>query len=105
MAWPMLEWVLDQLYAHLHHQQPRVEASILVFDAGESQLLDLMQDIVHRFPQVKLFCLPQLDTRRTIELGVKGDPVVVLQAMAEIQAGVGHAGYAWQPQNPEDKNP
>lgn len=105
MAWPMLEWVLDRHYAHLHHQQPRVEASILVFDAGESQLLDLMQDIVSRFPQVKLFCLPQLDKRRTIELGVKGDPMVVLQAMAEIQSGVSDAGYAWQPQNPEDKNP
>ena len=95
MAWPMTEWILDHHYAHLHHQQPSLEASILVFDAGESQLLDLMQDIVRRFPQVKLFCLPQLDSRRTIELGVKGDPVVVLQAMAEIRSGVSQAGYAW----------
>lgn len=95
MAWPMMEWVLDHYYAHLHHQQPSVESSILVFDAGESGLLDLMQDIVCRFPQLKLFCLPQLDQRRTIELGIKGDPVVVLQAMAEIQSGVSNAGYEW----------
>src|SRR5690606_7446293 len=25
MAWPMLEWVLDHHYAHLHHRQPRIE--------------------------------------------------------------------------------
>lgn len=95
MAWPMMEWVLDTHYAHLFHQQPAIEAAILVRDAGESQLLDLMNDIVRHFPQVKLFSLPRLDTRRTIELGVKGDPVVVLQAMAEIQAGIAAAGFTW----------
>jgi molybdopterin-biosynthesis enzyme MoeA-like protein len=96
MAWPMLEWVLDHYYAHLFHQQPGLEKSILVFDAGESQLLDLMNDIVNHFPQIKLFCLPQLDKRRTIELGVKGDPVVVVQAMAEIQRYMANAGHEWR---------
>ncbi|HEU4709459.1 MAG TPA: molybdopterin-binding protein [Methylophilaceae bacterium] len=102
MAWPMLEWVLDHHYAHLHHQQPRIEQSLLVFDAGESQLLDCMNDIVNRFPQAKLFCLPQLDKRRTIELGVKGDPVVVMQAMAEIQRHIVTAGFEWRK---SDKSP
>lgn len=96
MAWPMLEWVLDHHYAHLHHQQPIIEQSILVFDAGESQLLDLMNDIVSRFPQTKLFCLPQLDKRRTIELGIKGDPLAVSQAMAEIQRYIIAAGHEWR---------
>jgi len=96
MAWPMLEWVLDQHYPHLHHRQPSIEQSILVFDAGESQLLDLMQDIVQRFPQAKLFCLPQLDKRRTIELGLKGDPLHVAQAMAEIRNYIAHTGYEWR---------
>jgi molybdopterin-biosynthesis enzyme MoeA-like protein len=95
MAWPMLEWVLDQHYAHLHHRQPSVEQSILVFDAGESQLLDLMQDIVQRFPQAKLFCLPQLDKRRTIELGLRGDPLHVTQAMAVIRSYIINSGYEW----------
>lgn len=95
MAWPMLEWVLDHHYAELHHQQPRVEQSILVFDAGESQLLDLMNDIVSCFPQAKLFCLPQLDKRRTIELGIKGEPFAVEEAMAKIQAHITEAGYEW----------
>ena len=100
MAWPMLEWVLDHRYAHLHHQQAHAEQSILVFDAGESQLLDLMQDIVSRFPQAKLFCLPQLDKRRTIELGLKGEPTHVAQAMAVICSYITTAGYEWHPANP-----
>lgn len=95
MAWPMMEWVLEQRYAPLFHQQPAIESAIVVLDAGESQLLDLMQEIVQRFPQVKLFSLPRLDARRTIELGVKGDPVVVLQAITAIKRGVTHAGFAW----------
>jgi len=102
MAWPMLEWVLDHHYGHLHHREPRVEQSILVFDAGESQLLDCMNDIVGRFPQAKLFCLPQLDRRRTIELGLKGDPIVVMQAMSEIQRHITAAGYEWRK---SDKSP
>lgn len=102
MAWPMLEWVLDHRYAHLHHQAPRVEQSILVFDAGESQLLDLMNDIVSGFPQAKLFCLPQLDKRRTIELGLKGEQSAVELAMARIQCYISEAGYEW---HKTDKQP
>lgn len=96
MAWPMTEWILDTHYSHLFHQQPSLEKSILVFDAGESQLLDLMNETVRQFPQLKLFSLPQLDKRRTIELGVKGDPIVVLQAMAAMKTGLEAAGFEWE---------
>ena len=102
MAWPMLEWVLDHHYAHLHHQTPRIEQSILVFDAGESQLLDLMNEVVNSFPQAKLFCLPQLDQRRTIELGLKGEQSAVELAMAKIQSYISDAGYEW---HKTDKRP
>ncbi|OYY94693.1 MAG: competence/damage-inducible protein A, partial [Methylophilales bacterium 16-45-7] len=65
MAHPMVEWVLDTYYAHLFHQQDYVEASILVMDAGESQLIDMMHQILTQHPDIKLFSLPKLDTRRT----------------------------------------
>src|SRR5690606_27865673 len=32
MAWPMVEWVLDERYAHLHHQEDYVERAITVWD-------------------------------------------------------------------------
>lgn len=95
MAWPMMEWVLDQHYAHLFHQQVVKEEAILVLDAGESQLLDLMNAIVLRYPGVKLFSLPKPGERRSIELGVKGEPALVAKAIAEIQTGVSAAGFSW----------
>ena len=54
MAWPMMEWVLDTHYSHLFHQEATVESAILVRDAGESQLIDLMNAIVRKHPETKL---------------------------------------------------
>src|SRR5471032_2156569 len=76
MAWPMVEWVLDNRYAEHFHPAPKVERSILVFGSTESGLLDLMNDIVARYPLLKLFSLPSIGEdgqRRHIELGVKGN--------------------------------
>ena len=70
MAHPMMEWVLETYYADLFHQQDYVETSILVLDAGESQLIDMMQQILTVHTDVKLYSLPKMYTRRTIELGV-----------------------------------
>jgi molybdopterin-biosynthesis enzyme MoeA-like protein len=96
MAWPMMEWVLDTHYRNLFHQYVVAEAAILVHDAGESQLIDLMNAIVQNHPQTKLFSLPKLGPNKTIELGVKGSPEAVNAAMAEIQSGVSAAGFPWQ---------
>ena len=52
--------------------------------------------IVRRFPEVKLFSLPKLDARRTIELGVKGDPPLVAIAIAEIKTSITAAGFTWE---------
>ena len=75
MAWPMIEWVLDQRYAHLHRTQRDVERSVIVFGAMEASLTPLMEDIEARFAGVKVFSLPSVDHPqwgRHIELGVKG---------------------------------
>ena len=72
-----------------------IETSILVMDAGESQLLDLMNQVVRNHPETKLFSLPKLDTRRTIELGVKGSAVKVDAAMQEIRECITALGYPW----------
>ncbi|MEZ0330405.1 MAG: competence/damage-inducible protein A [Methylophilaceae bacterium] len=95
MAHPMMEWVLDTNYAHLFNTQVVIEASILVMDAGESQLLDLMNQIVSSHPETKLFSLPKLDTRRTIELGVKGSAAKVELAMSDIKQGITALGFPW----------
>ncbi len=95
MAHPMMEWVLDTHYSHLFHRQDHIETSILVMDAGESQLIDLMNSIVMKYPQLKLFSLPKLDSRRTIELGVKGAAKTANLAIEEIKQGVSALNFPW----------
>lgn len=98
MSWPMLEWVLDTQLAHLHHAVARDEQAIIVYEAPESALLDLMNRITQAYPQATLFSLPSFGgegVRRHIELGMRGEPAVVEQAMAEIRAEVTRLGYEW----------
>ena len=75
MAWPMIEWVLDQRYAELHGQGATREKSVIVFGAMEATLTPLMQRIEAQFDGIKVFSLPSVDHPdwgRHIELGVKG---------------------------------
>ena len=90
MAWPMIEWVLDQHYAHLQGGSAQIERSVIVFGAMEASLTPLMEDIEARFAGVKVFSLPSVDHPqwgRHIELGVKAaaDPQ---EAYAALRAGL-----------------
>jgi len=98
MAWPMLDWVLATWYPGLVRVAP-LERAIVVYGAGESQLLPLMDENVARFPMLKLFSLPSFmpDGGRRIELGVKGDPAHVDAGLAHLREGVEAAGFRWEP--------
>jgi len=77
MAWPMIEWVLDENYRSLFHGKAYQELSVIVFGAMESTLTPLMEEIERNHPGVKVFSLPSVDHPeygRHIDLGVKGDP-------------------------------
>lgn len=95
MSHPMILWVLDTYYPHLFHQQDYIEASILVMEAGESRLIDLMNHILAKYPDLKLFSLPKLDKQRTTELGVKGVASLVQAAMGDIKQGVTALNFPW----------
>jgi molybdopterin-biosynthesis enzyme MoeA-like protein len=91
MAWPMIEWVLDTYYPHLFRQLAWAEESLLVFELAESTLTPLMEAIEAEFPLVKVFSLPSVgdaETRRHIELGVKGEPSQVAPAFDKMLAGL-----------------
>lgn len=100
MAHPMLEWVLDSFYSPYFRKSPDVDRAILLTGekAYESALLDLMERIVARYPDLKLFSLPSLTNdgvRRHLELGVNGAADRVEQALAEIVAEVDRRQLAW----------
>ncbi|WP_338771129.1 molybdopterin-binding protein [Massilia sp. METH4] len=91
MAWPMIEWVLDTHYAHLFNRQQHAEQAVLVFDGAEAALTPLMEEIEAAWPGVKVFSLPSVgdaQTRRHIELGVKGEPEQVAAAFERLCAGL-----------------
>ena len=91
MAWPMMEWVLDQHYPHLFRQQAYVEKSVIVFGAMEAALTPLMEAIEREHPAVKVFSLPSVDHPehgRHIELGVKGPTGILSPAYAQLVEGL-----------------
>ena len=99
MAHPMIEWVLDTRYRELFDRDKWAEASIYVLEAGESQLVHVMESVGASFPGVKVFSLPSMaagGVRRHVELGVRGDPGQVATAMDALRTGVRAAGYAFR---------
>ena len=91
MAWPMIEWVLDQRYAPLQGGAVAAERSVIVFGAMEAALTPLMEDIEARFAGVKVFSLPSVDHPqwgRHIELGVKSSEPVLDQAYVALRQGL-----------------
>ena len=89
MAWPMLEWVLDQRLPDLHNAEPAVEFRLRVLGtAGEGDLLSLMESTLAAFPGIKLSSLPTRGTPeapRHIEFGIKGVRAVATAAFVRFR--------------------
>jgi len=91
MAWPMIEWVLDTQYSHLHQKSAYTEKSVIVMGSMEATLTPLMLAIEAAHGDVKVFSLPSVDHPeygRHIELGVKGSPEGVNRAFPALLAGL-----------------
>lgn len=96
MAWSMMEWVFDQEYLDRQHEFVPIDIAIIVKEAGESQLIDLMNDCLRLFPGCKVFSLPTLTAEgRRIELGVRGEAVLAEEALAFLKQGVSSLGFDW----------
>ena len=99
MAWPMVDWVLETRYRGLFDRQRWSEDSILVFDAGETQLIPAMEAVGRDYAGVKVFSLPSLGadgSRLHVELGVRGDPEEVEQAIKSLRRAVSAAGFPFR---------
>lgn len=101
MAWPMLEWVLDQQYAQFFHGAPQIEHSVIVLKAMEAALTPLMERIERDHAGVRVFSLPTVDHPlygRHIELGVKGPSAIVPVAWNDLLAGLHQVGAQCGPE-------
>jgi molybdopterin-biosynthesis enzyme MoeA-like protein len=92
MAWPMIEALLDARYRSLHGQGASRERSVVVFGSMEATLTPLMERIEAAHAGIRVFSLPCVDAGhrhgRHIELGVKGPPLQVDPAFAELRHGL-----------------
>ncbi|KAI3589641.1 ADP-ribose pyrophosphatase of COG1058 family [Cupriavidus sp. U2] len=101
MAWPMMEWVLDHYYTHLFHLDAEQSRAFYVFEAPESTLTPLMEQVEASFPGIRVFSLPSVGDvtrgdrlgRRHIDLGVKGPADLVPPAYAMLLEGVRAMGF------------
>ena len=96
MAQPMVEWVLETRYRDLFHRDRWSEESMLVYEAGESQLIPAMEAVGAAYSGVKVFSLPSMGndgSRRHVELGVRGDPKQVAEAAEALRKAVREAGF------------
>ncbi|HEU4777420.1 MAG TPA: molybdopterin-binding protein [Telluria sp.] len=99
MAWPMIAWVLDTHYSALFNREPRSEQSLLVYGSAESELTPLMESLEAQFSKIKVFSLPTVgdaNTRRHIELGVKGEPQQTAAAFAQLCAELTRMAVEYQ---------
>src|SRR5258706_133849 len=99
MAWPMVEWVLETRYRARFDSQKWAEASVLVYEAGESQLIPAMKTVESEYKGVKVFSLPSMGadgSRIHVELGVRGEPAQVEPAMERLRHEVRAAGFPYK---------
>ena len=99
MAWPMMEWVLDQRYADLAGNR-EVEYALVLEDAHESELIELMETLLGKHPGIKIFSLPRFldNDRRRLELGVKGEHQAAQIAYAELKQALNRRSYTYTEQ-------
>jgi len=101
MAWPMVEWVLEQRYSAHFHSAAQKEHSVIVFGGMEAALTPLMVAVERDHPSVKVFSLPSVDDARLgahIELGVKGCAHAVDKAWPTLLEGLHAFGVKLGPE-------
>ena len=100
MAWPMLEWVLDERYPQLRNAEPPVEYRLRAYDASEGDLLTLMEETLAAHPGLKLSSLPfrsRPDAPAHIEFGFKGTKAQAASAYGLFEAGLSTRGLRIEP--------
>ena len=96
MAWPMIDWVIKNQYKFLINLKNIEDQSIWLDDVSESKLIDTMQKIQKDNEHIKIYSLPKLRPKKTLELGIKGKSELVSQAMKELKKNLKKLKYDWR---------
>ncbi len=98
MAWPMVAWVLDELYAGLHRKGDVVEVAFMVRGVRESDITPLLEQFTAEHPQVRVSCLPRwCPPEFELELGFRGARDAVDRAAAQIRDELDARAWSHEP--------
>ena len=87
MAWPMIEWVLDSYYTDSFNESPNIEWRWDILGVPESDLMDMMTELLETFSTISLSSLPSTKQRGgLIDFGLKGQQQDVEQAAKWLEA-------------------
>ena len=96
MAWPMIDWVINNRYKTLINFKDVEDQSIWLDDVSESMLIDTMNEIQNKNKEIKIYSLPKLRPNKTLELGVKGASNNVNKAMADLKSHLEKLQFNWR---------
>jgi len=94
MAHPMGVWVLDQYYPA--ENRPAGECSLRVYGTSENELMPILQQLTHDWPDLKLFSLPRMGEESFVELGFHGKEGLE-DAFRALQDALRSAGLNFHP--------
>lgn len=103
MAWPMIEWVLDNYYKHLQQPDRYEQRALNVKDAREGAMIPLLERLENDHPQLRISCLPSSSTQGCgfeVELGIRGPRSLVAPAFEQLVDMLAEKGYKWTQQSP-----
>ena len=95
MSWPMVDWILASHYKENLNNKKKLDSSVWINDVPESLLIDLMNNISHENPKIKIYSLPKIGPKIKVELGVNGDFLGVKKAIKEIKKELTTMNYDW----------
>ena len=73
-----------------------LECALRVFGVRESELLDMMESLVQRHADARLFSLPHLGETSSIELGFRGPQSVVQRAFDDLVAELNRRSLSFE---------
>ena len=96
MAWPMINWVINNHYKPLINLKDVEDQSIWLDDVSESMLIDTMNEIENKNKEIKIYSLPKLKPNKTLELGIKGTSKNVNKAMKDLKNKLVKLKFNWR---------
>jgi len=97
MAWPMIEWALDTYYSDSFNESPNIEWRWDILGVPESDLMDMMDEILSKFPSISLSSLPSTKYRGgLIDFGLKGQQQDIELAAKWLEARLDTMGILYK---------